>query len=55
MPGEQIDGMDVISVYETMKQAVERARSGEGPTLVGDQNLSFPRPLYDGPLLLSYS
>src|SRR5439155_10677858 len=34
MPGEQIDGMDVIEVYESTKRAVERARSGQGPTLL---------------------
>src|SRR6266567_1628865 len=34
IPGVQIDGMDVIAVYEAMQQAVERARSGEGPTLL---------------------
>ncbi|MBO8163109.1 MAG: thiamine pyrophosphate-dependent dehydrogenase E1 component subunit alpha [Brevibacillus sp.] len=33
-PGITIDGNDPIVVYETMKQAVERARAGEGPTLI---------------------
>ncbi len=41
MPGEQIDGMDVISVYETMKQAVEHARSGQGPTLLEIKTYRF--------------
>ena len=29
-----VDGNDVLAVYETVKTAVERARKGEGPTLV---------------------
>jgi pyruvate dehydrogenase E1 component alpha subunit len=34
MPGLVIDGNDVIAVYEAVYEAVERARAGEGPTLV---------------------
>lgn len=34
MPGVTIDGNDVIEVYETTTTALERARSGEGPTLI---------------------
>jgi TPP-dependent pyruvate/acetoin dehydrogenase alpha subunit len=34
MPGVTVDGGDPVAVYETMHAAVERARSGEGPTLV---------------------
>ena len=34
MPGVTVDGGDPIAVYETVSAAVERARSGEGPTLV---------------------
>jgi 2-oxoisovalerate dehydrogenase E1 component alpha subunit len=34
MPGIRVDGNDVFEVYEVMKQAVERARKGEGPTLI---------------------
>lgn len=34
IPGVSIDGNDVITVYETVKGAVERARAGEGPTLI---------------------
>ena len=34
MPGIQVDGNDVIAVRQTMEEALERARSGEGPTLV---------------------
>src|SRR6266851_5688193 len=41
MPGQQADGMDVISVYESMKRAVERARSGEGPSLLEIKTYRF--------------
>jgi acetoin:2,6-dichlorophenolindophenol oxidoreductase subunit alpha len=34
MPGVTVDGGDPVAVYEAVGQAVERARSGEGPTLV---------------------
>jgi pyruvate dehydrogenase E1 component alpha subunit len=34
IPGITIDGNNVLEVYETTKQVVERARAGEGPTLV---------------------
>lgn len=34
IPGIVVDGNDVIAVYGTIKGAVERARSGLGPTLV---------------------
>jgi acetoin:2,6-dichlorophenolindophenol oxidoreductase subunit alpha len=34
MPGVTVDGGDPVAVYETVGAAVERARSGEGPTLV---------------------
>src|ERR671910_770224 len=33
-PGHQVDGNDVLAVYETAKEAVDRARRGEGPTLI---------------------
>jgi pyruvate dehydrogenase E1 component alpha subunit/2-oxoisovalerate dehydrogenase E1 component alpha subunit len=34
IPGEQADGNDVLAVYETTKRAVDRARRGEGTSLV---------------------
>lgn len=34
VPGIRIDGNDVLEVYRTTKEAVERARSGAGPTLI---------------------
>lgn len=34
MPGLQVDGNDVLAVYSAAKEAVARARAGQGPTLV---------------------
>jgi TPP-dependent pyruvate/acetoin dehydrogenase alpha subunit len=34
IPGVIVDGMDVLSVYDVMQDAVERSRSGGGPTLI---------------------
>jgi pyruvate dehydrogenase E1 component alpha subunit len=34
MHGVEVDGMDVLAVYDAAKQAVARARAGEGPTLI---------------------
>lgn len=34
IPGITIDGNDVFAVYEEVKAAAERARKGEGPTLI---------------------
>lgn len=34
LPGVEVDGMDVLAVRQVAKQALIRARSGEGPTLI---------------------
>lgn len=34
MPCEPVDGMDPVHVYEAMQTAVDRARSGNGPTFL---------------------
>jgi len=34
LPTAQVDGNDVLAVYEATKTAVERARAGEGPSFV---------------------
>jgi pyruvate dehydrogenase E1 component alpha subunit len=34
VPGVVVDGNDVEAVYATTAQAVDRARRGEGPTLI---------------------
>jgi pyruvate dehydrogenase E1 component alpha subunit len=33
-PGVNVDGNDVLAVYDVMSKAIVRARSGEGPTLI---------------------
>jgi len=34
IPGVTVDGNDVLAVYEAAKKAIERAKRGEGPTLI---------------------
>jgi pyruvate dehydrogenase E1 component alpha subunit len=34
IPGVVVDGQDVLQVYNAAKEAVDRARAGEGPTLI---------------------
>jgi TPP-dependent pyruvate/acetoin dehydrogenase alpha subunit len=34
LPGEIVDGNDVLAVYEAAGRAIDRARSGDGPTLL---------------------
>jgi len=34
IPGIRVDGKDVLAVYQAAQEAVERARRGEGPTLI---------------------
>jgi pyruvate dehydrogenase E1 component alpha subunit len=34
MPGVRVDGTDVLACYEATREAVARARSGEGPTFI---------------------
>ncbi len=41
IPGVRVDGFDVIAVYEAAVEAVARARSGEGPTLLVTESYRF--------------
>src|SRR5439155_2665584 len=34
MPGVRVDGLDVLAVYEATRDAVARARGGDGPTFI---------------------
>jgi pyruvate dehydrogenase E1 component alpha subunit len=34
VPSKLVDGNDILAVYDVMQQAIENARSGNGPTLV---------------------
>ena len=40
-PGVTVDGMDVAAVHEAAAAAVERAREGEGPTLIEAKTYRF--------------
>lgn len=53
IPGETIDGNDVLTVFEATERAVARARAGEGPTLIeamtyrwGDHSMRTNLPRY---------
>ena len=41
MPGVEIDGFDFFAVYDAMRDAVERARNGEGPSLIHIKTARF--------------
>ncbi len=41
MPGVIIDGQDIGAVFDTVSQAVARARAGEGPTLIEAKTYRF--------------
>jgi pyruvate dehydrogenase E1 component alpha subunit len=41
MPGEWVDGMDVLAVRGAVEKAVARARGGEGPTLLECRTYRF--------------
>jgi 2-oxoisovalerate dehydrogenase E1 component len=53
VPGETIDGNDVLAVYACINQAIARARAGEGPTVIeamtyrhGDHSMRANLPNY---------
>jgi TPP-dependent pyruvate/acetoin dehydrogenase alpha subunit len=41
MPGKYVDGTEVLEVHRTVSEAVERARAGEGPTLIESVSLRW--------------
>jgi pyruvate dehydrogenase E1 component alpha subunit len=41
IPGVQVNGMDVLEVYEAAGEAIARARRGEGPTLLECKTYRF--------------
>ncbi|HER19773.1 MAG TPA: thiamine pyrophosphate-dependent dehydrogenase E1 component subunit alpha [Chromatiales bacterium] len=45
MTGEAVDGMDVLAVREAVGRAVERARRGEGPSIIECKTYRWVRPL----------
>jgi pyruvate/2-oxoglutarate/acetoin dehydrogenase E1 component/TPP-dependent pyruvate/acetoin dehydrogenase alpha subunit len=50
--GVRVDGMDVVAMYQVTKQAIERARKGEGPTLIEAMTYRYgPHATADDPTL----
>ncbi len=48
-PGIRVDGMDPLAMYQVTREAVERAASGEGPTLIEMYTYRYaPHSTYDG-------
>ena len=43
MPGIHVDGNDPVAMYGAAREAVERARAGEGPTLIEAMTFRHPR------------
>jgi len=41
MPHAKVDGMDIYAVRDAMQEAIDRARSGDGPTLVEAKTYRF--------------
>lgn len=41
MPGERVDGNDPFAMFAAAKQAIDRARAGEGPTLIEAMTYRF--------------
>ncbi len=46
MPGERVDGNSPIEMYDAASRAVERARSGQGPTLIEAMTFRFSGHVY---------
>ncbi len=47
--GVRVDGMDPLAMYQTAREAIERAAAGEGPTLIEMHTYRFaPHSTYDG-------
>ena len=41
MPGVTVDGNDPLSMYDVAKRAIDRARAGQGPTLIEAKTFRF--------------
>ena len=49
MPGLHVDGNDPVAMYHAAKEAIERARSGGGPTLIEAMTFRFNGHLIGDP------
>lgn len=63
LPGQTVDGQDVLAVYDAVLSAVERARQGDGPSLIEARTYRFdehqvglfvPGPPYRDPKEVEY-
>jgi 2-oxoisovalerate dehydrogenase E1 component len=54
MPGVVVDGQDVLAVHDAVSIAVERARSGGGPTLIEAKTYRYRDHAEMGKLKISY-
>ncbi len=52
IPGLTIDGNDVLAVFEATREALDRARDGQGPHASGAADLPDHRPLAARPVPL---
>jgi len=41
MPGVVVDGMDVLAVHEAVQAAVDRARAGDGPSMIEAKTIRY--------------
>lgn len=49
MPGKRIEGNDVTTIYEEAGKAIERARNGEGPTLLEIETYRIQGHFFEDP------
>jgi len=54
MPAIIVDGQDVVAVYEAARTAVDRARSGGGPTFVEAKTYRYDEHAYLLPISVKY-
>lgn len=47
IPGVTVDGNDVLAVYNSAKEAIQRARDGKGPTLLECKTFNLHRAKYE--------
>ncbi|WP_223448955.1 thiamine pyrophosphate-dependent dehydrogenase E1 component subunit alpha [Pseudomonas sp. BF-R-19] len=49
MPGVTVNGNDPLAVYQASKEAIDRARAGEGPTLIEAMTFRFHGHVFGDP------
>jgi pyruvate dehydrogenase E1 component alpha subunit len=51
MPGRQVDGNDAVDLWPAVSEAVQRARAGQGPTLLDCKTYRFMGHYYGEPMV----